>query len=49
MSMDDIEILIAEESDIHGINHVLEKHYSFTPIYFEPAFPLEPTDIVQSE
>lgn len=45
--MNEIEILIAEENDIYGINQVIEKHYSFPPAYFKPAFFSEPTDIVQ--
>ena len=48
-SMNEIEILITEESDIHEINQVLEKHYSFPPVYFKPAFLSEPADIVQRE
>lgn len=44
-----IELLIAEEKDFHGIEQVIQEHYSTSPKYFCPICFSEPADIAQSE
>ena len=47
--MNEVEILIAKDTDIDRINQVIEKHYSCPPVYYKPLNISEPTDIAKRE
>ena len=48
MPMNQIEIIVAEQPDTHGINSVIKKHYAAPPLYYKPG-ELEEYYIVQSD